>query len=190
MTTSNCGLPDAVIHPHVDRCYQAGAVDALREAADAIEMSEVLGAVTLNKHYRVMARILRNRADQIARNEQPDVITAVETGVVVSAELLREAAALIRSRAEAATYVYAEHHPQAGEVVPWFEGGDVYSFDETDGPHIMAWSPAVALAVADWLDATAREFDALGDPDLSGHPQDGRRTAGIAVATTYLGRTS
>lgn len=53
--------------------------------------------------------------------------------------------------------------------------------------HIASWHPAVALAVADWLDATARELDSLGDPDLTGHPLDGRRTAALAVARAYLG---
>lgn len=108
----------------------------------------------------------------------------------MSADLLREAAALMRERANDATYTYASHHPKAGQVVPWFEGGDVYSFDEGDGPHIMAWSPAVALAVADWLEATARELESLGNPDLSAHPLDGRRTAAIAVANAYIRRES
>lgn len=30
---SNCGLPDGVVHPHVDRCYQAGLEEGRRTAA-------------------------------------------------------------------------------------------------------------------------------------------------------------
>lgn len=33
--TSNCGLPDGVIHLHSDRCYQAGRRDALTPQAAA-----------------------------------------------------------------------------------------------------------------------------------------------------------
>lgn len=77
----------------------------------------------------------------------------------MSADLLRRAASLMRERAEAATYVYAEHTPKAGQPVPWFDATDAYCFDDNDGPHIMAWSPAVALAVADWLESVADDHD-------------------------------
>ena len=34
--SSNCGLRDGVVHAHSERCYQAGAVEALRRAADRL----------------------------------------------------------------------------------------------------------------------------------------------------------
>ena len=80
---------------------------------------------------------------------------------------MREAAALMRARAEAAT-------PGTWWIAP-------------NAEHMASWHPAVTLAVADWLDATAREFDALGDPDLAAHPKVGRRTAALATGTAYLG---
>lgn len=113
----------------------------------------------------------------------------------MSADLLREAAALMRKRAEAAmpgpweqTGVMGSEYndvvdcPGAASIV-----ADTDTSDE-NAEHIASWHPDVALAVADWLEATAREFDALGDPDLSRHPLDGRRTAAVAVARAYLGR--
>ena len=118
----------------------------------------------------------------------------------MSAQELRDAAALMRKRVRAATgspwiafsarrgsdYI---HGVTTDLDVDY--GADVFvGCSQPDAIHIASWHPAVALAVADWLDATAREFDALGDPDLSAHPQDGRRTAALAVARTYLGSAS
>lgn len=57
---------------------------------------------------------------------------------------------------------------------------DAYSFDDTDGPHIMSWSPAVALAVADWLDDHASQSDILR---CAPNPR------AINVSRTYLGVT-
>lgn len=70
----------------------------------------------------------------------------------MSVELLRRCAAKMRENAEAARSVYAEHHPLAGQPVPWFDSVDAYSFDDSDGPHIASWHPDVALAVADAID--------------------------------------
>jgi hypothetical protein len=74
--TTNCGYRDGEIHPHVDRCYRAGAVDALRAAADEVEASidaPQPDDIDAERGRRIgmedAARILRNRADQIARNE-------------------------------------------------------------------------------------------------------------------------
>ena len=121
----------------------------------------------------------------------------------MSAELLREAESLMRERAEAACYTYTKDHPdpaKAGQPVPWFDAADAYCFDDSDGPHIMAWSPAVALAVADWLDVAARDLWAHGtDCYTVGHEpcwecdDDGMAPhvrSALAVAHAYLGRES
>ncbi len=115
------------------------------------------------------------------------------------AETLREAARLMRERAQAATpgpWV-ARHHPgllvgyaqgpsprdengfsqeHMGRVLPGY-GGTVYPWDAA---HIASWHPAVALAVADWLEVTARD---VGTSSLSFH-------SAIAVARAYLGEAS
>lgn len=77
----------------------------------------------------------------------------------MSAETLRRAAVLMRERAEAARTFYSEPHAKAGQEVPWFGPADMYDFDDHDGPHIASWHPAVALAVADTLDALAKVLD-------------------------------
>lgn len=89
----------------------------------------------------------------------------------MSAETLRRAAELIRARAEAAT----------GDIWGWRHFGDdpesmcrvVYYpprpsvdwrviADDIWGPddaaHIASWHPAVALAVAEWLDIMAEDY--------------------------------
>ena len=99
----------------------------------------------------------------------------------MSASLLREAAALMRERAEAAR---PDH--------PWYDRGDIAegmaaftdSGDEPhiDAEHIASWHPAVALAVADWLDETAKDLDAL--MTYGGH------VPALVVARAYLGESS
>ncbi len=109
----------------------------------------------------------------------------------MSADLLREAANLMRERAEAASPSPWSEYGYPVETVTG-EGGestvrDPDGFDVAlmtsdqfdDCPHIASWHPAVALAVADWLEATADEFD-TECPSTYGDA--------IAVATTYLGR--
>lgn len=104
----------------------------------------------------------------------------------MSADLLREAAALMRERAEAAT-----PSPWLADVKDdgraW-----VFIYDEmdslslhgypNDAEHIASWHPAVALAVADWLDRIAWTWEF--EPTLQG------RVGGdeaLAVARAYLG---
>ena len=88
----------------------------------------------------------------------------------MSAEILRRAASLMRERAEAAT-------PSPWRVVTDLDSGeqvvtggprgfylaDVHEWSTGLGNpgHIASWHPAVALAVADWLDmiAAVREAD-------------------------------
>lgn len=111
----------------------------------------------------------------------------------MSASLLREAAALMRERAEAAR---PDH--------PWYDRGDIAegmaaftdSGDEPhiDAEHIASWHPAVALAVADWLDdhaETAEMFTAKEIPasSWSMNWQTSHNRA-LAVARAYLGESS
>lgn len=76
-------------------------------------------------------------------------------------KLLREAACVMRQRAQAAT---------SG---PWETGGDGLvwpprmgdplsaSTETEDAEHIASWHPAVAMAVADWIDAEADAREVL-----------------------------
>lgn len=112
----------------------------------------------------------------------------------MSAERLREAAALIRERAEAASS--APWHVEAGSAgrqsdgspwpalyvahadrVPRFRTHSV-----SDASHIASWHPGVAFAVADWLDTTADHSDATGGHCVCDD-------AALAVADAYLGAT-
>ena len=119
----------------------------------------------------------------------------------MTAELLREAAALMRRRAEAAT-------PGPWESSVWDSGlsyralnasvitslmGDSVANADYDGyaegphgaegadaAHIASWHPLVALAVADWLDHEADLCESS-----SWYPDTGES---LAVARAYLGR--
>ena len=101
----------------------------------------------------------------------------------MSADILREAAALMRSRAEAENsrgwykvdfnegdgYPYrplwgvsneAYFDPSAEEDVPWL-AVEIHTGLEATAEHIASWHPTVALAVADWLEAEAGAMDAM-----------------------------
>ena len=112
----------------------------------------------------------------------------------MSAELLREAAALMRQRAEAATEgpwsltyiseaaVPSQHAVDRHYVMGCFDGNPKNPTGPAamcefpaDADYIASWHPAVALAVADWLDNAARIWPFDGPPAL-------------AVARAYLGR--
>lgn len=100
----------------------------------------------------------------------------------MSAEVLRRAASLMRERAEAA---------RAGR---WFQEGDEVRANWTlvrqvatchgsidignvaNAAHIASWHPAVALAVADWLDAVAavhwpKRHDRLSESHYNAEPE-------------------
>ena len=93
----------------------------------------------------------------------------------MSAEILRKAAALMRERAEAATP--GRWEPSDRALTHPGVGMDVYSDIEgpvvadccgyqggagiEDAEHIASWHPAVALAVADWLEAEATALSAM-----------------------------
>lgn len=98
--------------------------------------------------------------------------------------ILCRAAALMRERAEAATpgqwtvtfgFVGARRVPFVS--IPGQDGARMPRQD--DAEHIAAWHPAVALAVADWLDLEA-EFATGADPGLASNEA-------LAVARAYLG---
>ena len=146
----------------------------------------------------------------------------------MSADLLREAAALMRSRAEAATHgpwhraeshwsdpsgeglseivVINERCDPAGRT--GYYPGDVLAFTygpgnedndncDEDAEHIASWHPAVALAVADWLDKSAETYERLEDDlrGLEGVPTIEQVygydfTEALTVARAYLGGAS
>lgn len=128
------------------------------------------------------------------------------------ADLLREAAALMRERAWAATpgpwWVHRaqpevvwygdealtyrlDEHPDAATNIEWdqwaastgqLSWGDLR--EQTDAEHIASWHPNVAVAVAAWLDSHA-DIHTL-------RTCDERLTApcpALAVARAYLGRS-
>ena len=90
----------------------------------------------------------------------------------MTADTLRRAAALMRDRAEAATQGPWRRVRSGGMVVT----DDAESTcnppkvllvaDRTREPntqHIASWHPAVALAVADWLDSEANRWESAND---------------------------
>lgn len=109
----------------------------------------------------------------------------------MSAEILREAAALMRERAEAATRMHMPWDAEDEEVwtqendgQPVFIGGRM---SPRDAMHIASWHPAVALAVADQLDAMAAVVaEAEGSPLAI--VATGLAEKSVAVAHLYLNR--
>ena len=109
----------------------------------------------------------------------------------MSADLLREAAALMRKRAEAAmpgpweqTGVMGSEYndvvacPGAASIV-----ADTDTSDE-NAEHIASWHPDVALAVADWLESVADRYDYA--TTVKGADLD----HAVTIARAYLGRQS
>lgn len=106
----------------------------------------------------------------------------------MSAAELREAAALMRQRAAAADkFAQAEGWWQPTPLRQAFsafvgEGETLQGADE-DAEHIASWHPAVALAVADWLDRLAGAYDfTYLTPDSVPTMREA-----LAVARAYLG---
>ena len=118
---------------------------------------------------------------------------------VVSAEVLREAAALMRERAEAASPSPWSRHRFFWKVGSTRGLPDEYwvSIEDSEGvlacmpeeasaskpnaEYIASWHPAVALAVADWLDLCAEHHDELPCPAMD---------HAATVARAYLGESS
>ena len=130
----------------------------------------------------------------------------------MSAELLREAAALMRERAEAATpgrwvpfgtsigsevdgcTCHGGIEPYGHEQYCGIEGPVVQAY-ETDIQHIASWHPAVALAVAKAMDDVAQAWEncdgwAYDYDDDQIRFEDTVEGGWLAVARAYLGRPS
>lgn len=113
----------------------------------------------------------------------------------MSAETLRRAAALMRERAEAATsgpWSVGPYHQltsvltEDGGLTIASVGAPHHPFVRADADHIASWHPAVARAVADWLDRKAERAE---DMWLT-HGQQMRGPEwldALAVARAYLG---
>jgi anti-sigma factor ChrR (cupin superfamily) len=81
-------------------------------------------------------------------------------------EALRAAAALMRERAEAATVgASLDRYTHGGGRMATFAADDRHLvadfFDEGNREHYAAWQPAVALALADQLDAQADRAESM-----------------------------
>lgn len=131
----------------------------------------------------------------------------------MSAELLREAAALMRERASAATQgPWAVQRGYATGVTDIWMPDDargcyaVTAFGtkhRENGQHIVSWQPEVALAVAKWIEAVLDLHQPFTDPDGDVYCKRcvnvgascltwpcGDTWPAIAVARAYLGHTS
>jgi len=127
----------------------------------------------------------------------------------VSSQILREAAALMRSRAEAATPGPWHGHDDgwggwtlAKPNAPFHElnvlkcGSDDWPPTAPDAEHIASWHPAVALAVADWLDEVAQAWGLVEESEEGAYDWDGfpirfeetTDAGALAVARAFLGR--
>lgn len=105
------------------------------------------------------------------------------------AQELREAARLIRERAQAASAApwcvrvlpartTGTLHPSPAQYMVIAGPVNVANAGEPDAPFIAAMHPGVALALADWLDRTAAD-DEFGE--VTGFDE------ALAVARAYLG---
>lgn len=96
----------------------------------------------------------------------------------MSAGTLRAAAALMRERAEAAICPGIEDFWTAERREVVSPGGQVaLAVDKVEAEHIASWHPAVALAVAAWLEDEATRADWGASHALT-------------VARAYLGRSA
>ena len=119
----------------------------------------------------------------------------------MSAEVLRKAAALMRERAEAASDGPWKRFGMAGVAGKDWEVVDERRVEcecgepvallgcatNDDAEHIASWHPAVALAVADWLDAEADVDEVAREMGGRGHTEESQC---VAVARAYLGSAS
>lgn len=107
----------------------------------------------------------------------------------MTAEMLRRAASLMRERAEGATSGGPRwetgpdemHGPSHAIVYPADSDSAVAFAASDNAEHIASWHPAVALAVADWLDACALVCEVKADA-VKHHA--------LTIARAYLGESS
>lgn len=105
----------------------------------------------------------------------------------MSADLLRRAAAAMRTAAkEAEKLYYSPWHDEADEVLDRkgstvaavYDHGEINYLTE----HIASWHPAVAIAIADWL-AFLADFVDASSIGMAGSNYD----HALAVARVFLG---
>jgi hypothetical protein len=96
--------------------------------------------------------------------------------VSTDADLLRTASAKIRDDAETARFA------EVGARSTLRRHAELPDSDFPDGEFVRSWSPAVALAVADWLRAVAFEVD-----NTCMYGASNEAHAARLVARTYLG---
>ena len=98
----------------------------------------------------------------------------------MSADTLRRAAALMRELAEGSRSWWPSADHDGMDEAPWMDrewwSSVGLSVDAAD--HAASWHPAVALAVADWLESEANEWGDLAHM-LNPHA--------LGVARAYLG---
>jgi hypothetical protein len=123
-----------------------------------------------------------------------------------TSEVLRRAAGLMRERAEAASPAPWRNEPgsvgRRADGKPWPSNYVAHSANlprfkvhsVADAEHIASWHPAVALAVADWLEEAADHLDVdLSDESLDICPtaREGAECSvvgqAVTVARAYLG---
>lgn len=106
----------------------------------------------------------------------------------MSAEKLREAARLMRENANAA--ICPCGGPMCNVEKGWFHEGELRArLEDTPGdsvPHVLAWSPVVALAAALGMECTAEALEARG---VCARLKPAER-AWIDFARAYLGEQS
>ena len=122
----------------------------------------------------------------------------------MSADRLREAARLMRERAEAADYVRSRgtdwfietawcDNTDSSYAVKSAGGAICHGSCEEEAEHIASWHPAVAVAVADWLWEAANHEEIHGDINCKAgclHPTCRVADRALAVANAYLGSAS
>ena len=111
----------------------------------------------------------------------------------MSAEILRRAARLMRERAEAADKDTFSRSPWSATIFDdgraWLKPAHIsmHGYPNT-AEHIASWHPAVALAAADWLEASAEAWE-ISDPNYATSLRAaavGHRQA-LVFARAYLG---
>lgn len=112
----------------------------------------------------------------------------------MSAQELRQAAVLMRERAEVATpgpwaaTIYGVFGEVGKRVAPWDEHSGQPDMDNR--LHIASWDPAVTVLVADWLDVTAVHIE---NHDCEAHCESrgcGLVLSALTLARAYLGSES
>jgi hypothetical protein len=159
---------------------------------DCAERSPIYNLVTPPERQSEVQRLAAYNAER-ARGIMHTPEWDVRGGHPMNAGLLREAAALMRERAEAACTFTGEAR-WAFTHLGWNDvQGETYTVSDTfanvrvaevseenTADYIASWHPAVALAVADWLDGLADRWS----HDATGSEMD----AAERVACAYLGR--